>query len=132
MNVQLKQAIDNLNLDIIQLKQQNSDLKANINDLKVESKSSSDDESDNDSKTNQLNMNITTTKSKSKKKTTSAKLDPNIGKYSGRGDIEHFLFVADSALKVANVHPDDQIMKMIPHFVGGPLQYLKSFVDEGK
>lgn len=125
-HAEFEQMNKGLNIEIDQLKQINNKLKHEIEVLK-------DDTSSNNSADDKLEQKSLPfiDENKSSTRTSSYKLDPNLGKFSGKGDVEAFLFVADSALKAANVPLDQQLVKMIPHFVNGPLSYLRSFVDAG-
>ena len=59
------------------------------------------------------------------------KLDSNIKAFDGRGDVENFIFVADTALHNNNIPRNKQLGLLTPYFSGTALEYLRRFSKNG-
>jgi hypothetical protein len=59
------------------------------------------------------------------------KLDSNIKAFDGRGDVENFIFVADTALHNNNIPRSKQLGLLTPYFSGTALEYLRRFSKNG-
>ena len=59
------------------------------------------------------------------------KLDSNLKSFDGRQDVAKWLFVADTAMKNAQIPDNMQVSIITPYLKGLPLEYLVRFVKEG-
>ena len=127
-----EQEISNLKSDNKRLMERIDELEKDWNDVDDNESVEDENEEDEEDQKTIIKSKKGRTKHKEESKSRTYKLDPSLKKFSGRGDVGKFIFVADIALENAKVPKNEQLKLLAPHFEGNALGYLVTFINEGK